>query len=65
MPNVLERLPDPVGALREAADCSRSGDRLLITVPAFQMLWTVHDDLNRHFVRYNRRASKRPPACEV
>ena len=27
---------------------------MLVTVPAFQLLWTRHDDLNRHFVRYRR-----------
>jgi hypothetical protein len=61
MLDVPERLPDPVGVLRKAAELLESGGRLLITVPAFQMLWTVHDDLNRHFVGYNRRATKLPP----
>src|SRR4029077_1835982 len=30
-----------------------------ITVPAFPALWTAHDDLNRHVVRYTRRTFAR------
>ena len=30
--------------------------RVLITVPAFPVLWTHHDDLNYHFVRYRKRS---------
>ena len=54
MLDVLEHLPDPVAALRKAAGLLEPGGRVLITVPAFQLLWTSHDDLNRHFVRYRR-----------
>ena len=56
MLDVLEHLPDPVAALRKAADLLEPGGRVLITVPAFQVLWTSHDDLNHHFVRYRRRS---------
>ncbi|MGH9206621.1 MAG: class I SAM-dependent methyltransferase [Acidimicrobiales bacterium] len=55
MLDVLEHLADPVGALRRAAELFEPGGRLLITVPAFQVLWTTHDDLNLHFVRYRQR----------
>jgi SAM-dependent methyltransferase len=55
MLDVLEHLPDPVAALRKAGDLLEPGGRILITVPAFQVLWTRHDDLNRHFARYRRR----------
>jgi SAM-dependent methyltransferase len=54
MLDVLEHLADPVGALRKAAGLLEPDGRILITVPAFQVLWTSHDDLNRHFVRYRR-----------
>lgn len=56
MLDVLEHLADPVAALRKAAELLVPGGRVLITVPAFQVLWTGHDDLNRHFVRYRRRS---------
>lgn len=54
MLDVLEHLPDPAGALRKAGALLEPDGRILITVPAFQALWTSHDDLNRHFVRYQR-----------
>lgn len=56
MLDVLEHLPDPVAALRKAGGLLEPGGMMLITVPAFQMLWTSHDDLNHHFVRYRRRS---------
>jgi hypothetical protein len=30
--------------------------RVLLSVPAFRLLWTHHDDLNRHFHRFTRRS---------
>jgi SAM-dependent methyltransferase len=54
MLDVLEHLPDAVGALRHARSLLEPGGRLLVTVPAFQWLWTHHDELNRHYVRYTR-----------
>jgi SAM-dependent methyltransferase len=56
MLDVLEHLPDPVAALRQAAGLLEPGGRLLLTVPAFPVLWTSHDELNHHFVRYRRRS---------
>jgi SAM-dependent methyltransferase len=56
MLDVLEHLPDPVAALRKAANLLEPGGRVLLTVPAFQMLWTSHDEVNHHFVRYRRRS---------
>lgn len=54
MLDVLEHLRDPVKALEHVRRLLRPAGRVLITVPAFRMLWTRHDDLNRHFVRYDR-----------
>jgi len=54
MLDVLEHLPDPVGALSHARALLEPDGRLVVTVPAFQWLWTHHDELNRHFVRYTR-----------
>jgi 2-polyprenyl-3-methyl-5-hydroxy-6-metoxy-1,4-benzoquinol methylase len=56
MLDVLEHLRDPVGALEHARCLLRPGGRVLITVPAFPLLWTHHDDLNQHFVRYRKRS---------
>jgi len=52
--DVLEHLDDPVVALKHAGALLAPGGRILVTVPAFQMLWTTHDDLNEHRRRYRR-----------
>ena len=54
MLDVLEHLADAEAALLQANELLEPDGRLLITVPAFQVLWTRHDDLNRHVVRYTR-----------
>jgi len=54
MLDVLEHLPDAVGALSHVRSLLEPDGRLVVTVPAFQWLWTHHDELNRHFVRYTR-----------
>jgi SAM-dependent methyltransferase len=54
MLDVLEHLPDAVAALRHARGLLAPGGRMVVTVPAFQWLWTHHDELNRHYVRYTR-----------
>jgi len=56
MLDVLEHLPDPVAALTHARHLLEPDGRILITVPAFPVLWTHHDELNRHFVRYRKRS---------
>lgn len=55
MLDVLEHLDQPDVALRHALSLLEPGGTVLITVPAFQWLWTRHDDLNHHLRRYNRR----------
>lgn len=55
MLDVLEHLDDPAGALEHAAGLLEPGGALLVTVPAFEILWTSHDDLNEHRSRYTRR----------
>jgi SAM-dependent methyltransferase len=54
MLDVLEHLPDAEGALRHARSLLEPDGRLVVTVPAFEWLWTHHDELNRHYVRYTR-----------
>ena len=55
MLDVLEHLQDPLGALRHALQLLESNGTLLITVPAYPLLWTQHDVLNRHYTRFRRR----------
>jgi SAM-dependent methyltransferase len=59
MLDVLEHLHQPVAALRHARSLLAPDGMILITVPAFQMLWTRHDDYNQHVVRYTRTTLER------
>jgi SAM-dependent methyltransferase len=54
MLDVLEHLAEPVEALRNAISLLQPNGSLLITVPAFRALWTSHDELNYHFMRYTK-----------
>lgn len=56
MLDVLEHLQDPVAALAHAKSLLAADGRLLVTVPAFTILWTAHDDYNHHLRRYRRRS---------
>ena len=50
--DVLEHTRVPEQLLRQAARHLTATGRILVTVPAFQWLWTAHDDLNHHVARY-------------
>jgi len=50
--DVLEHLEDPGPALAALRSALRPGGFLLCTVPAFQFLWSAHDEAHHHFRRY-------------
>lgn len=50
--DVLEHVDNDVALLKEYVDKVPSGSRFLITVPAFQFLWSGHDDFLEHKRRY-------------
>lgn len=52
--DVLEHLDDDEGALREILRICRPGGRLMVTVPAFQFLWSRRDVQLHHRRRYTR-----------
>src|SRR3954449_934214 len=54
--DVLEHIRDDRGALRELRRVTRPSGRLVLTVPAYQVLWSAHDVDNGHCRRYGRRA---------
>jgi SAM-dependent methyltransferase len=54
--DVLEHLSDPVAALRHARSLLAPRGVIFLTVPAFQALWTAHDEWNHHQRRYTSRS---------
>lgn len=54
--DVLEHLPDAEKAIRHALSLLEPSGMVLVTVPAFNVLWTSHDDVNHHLERYTRRS---------
>ena len=54
MLDVLEHLDVPEEALRHALSLLKPGGIVVVTVPAFKMLWTQHDRLNNHRTRYTK-----------
>jgi 2-polyprenyl-3-methyl-5-hydroxy-6-metoxy-1,4-benzoquinol methylase len=52
MLDVVEHVADPESLLRRASELLAPDGHILLTVPAFNWLWTAHDDLNHHLRRY-------------
>jgi SAM-dependent methyltransferase len=52
--DVLEHIPDDVGALRHLAAKLAPGGRILVTVPASPWMWSAHDVAHHHQRRYTR-----------
>lgn len=55
MLDVLEHLADDSAALSHLQRLLKPGGYAILTVPALQALWSVHDVINRHYRRYNKR----------
>ncbi len=52
MIDVIEHVDDDVALIRDYADKAAPGTRFLISVPAFQFLWSSHDEFLEHRRRY-------------
>jgi SAM-dependent methyltransferase len=57
--DVIEHLEDDVAAMRELRRVVVPGGPLLVTVPAYQWLWSGHDVVNHHHRRYTDRSLQR------
>jgi SAM-dependent methyltransferase len=55
MLDVLEHLDKTEHALRHVHELLEGGGIFLLTVPAFQFLWTNHDVINHHRIRYRKK----------
>jgi SAM-dependent methyltransferase len=53
--DVIEHTPDDRLTLAELRRVTRPGGFLVVTVPAYQALWSYHDEANHHYRRYSRR----------
>lgn len=51
--DVLEHVEDDLLALREIKKFLKPNGKIILTVPAFQFLWSSHDKNLHHFRRYN------------
>jgi SAM-dependent methyltransferase len=52
MLDVLEHIEDDGDALAHVHELLNPGGYLILTVPALQSLWSVHDEVNLHYRRY-------------
>jgi SAM-dependent methyltransferase len=57
--DVLEHTADDLVTLEEMHRVVRPGGYLLVTVPAYEVLWSNHDVVNDHYRRYSRRTLHR------
>jgi SAM-dependent methyltransferase len=53
--DVIEHTADDRRTLAELRRVCKPGGWLLVTVPAYQALWSLHDVANHHYRRYSRR----------
>ena len=52
--DVIEHLDDPIASLRSMRSRLPFDGQVVVTVPAFQFLWSKHDEVNHHRRRYSR-----------
>jgi SAM-dependent methyltransferase len=57
--DVLEHINDDNTALKEWLRILKPDGSLLLTVPAYQWLWSQHDEINNHYRRYLKKDLKK------
>lgn len=53
--DVLEHVEDEEKTLKEWTRVLKPDGHLVLTVPAYQWLWSEHDEVNMHYRRYTRK----------
>jgi SAM-dependent methyltransferase len=53
--DILEHMDDDFHAIREWRRVLKENGEIVAFVPAFRFLWSDHDEVNKHFRRYNKR----------
>lgn len=53
--DVLEHTPDDTSVLRAIRDTLSTDGRVVITVPAYQWMWSTHDVSHHHYRRYTQK----------
>lgn len=54
--DVVEHTPEDRLTFAELRRVCKPGGFMLVTVPAYQALWSLHDEANHHYRRYSRRS---------
>lgn len=57
--DVLEHIKDEKGAIKEWRRVLKEGGVLIIFAPAFNFLWSAHDEQNHHYRRYSKTELKK------
>jgi len=57
--DVLEHIDNEVEILKEARNYLTDGGKILVTVPAYQFLWSPHDDFVHHVRRYTKKSLRK------
>jgi SAM-dependent methyltransferase len=52
--DVVEHVEDDQGSVKALGELVAPGGYLVVTVPAYQWMWSHHDDLHHHKRRYTR-----------
>ena len=54
--DVLEHIDDDVKAFQEIYRITKKNGLIITSVPAFNYLWSDHDEINHHFRRYTKKS---------
>lgn len=56
--DVIEHIDDDIASLKSLGKHLKPQGHLIVTVPAYQWLWSQHDEINHHKRRYNKTSLK-------